>query len=88
MEIDVQQLVDQLLALKILWGTDLHPLYTVGSEKCLDVMFKCSLDLSSSLMESVTWKEVSLDLLGFACCGERNGSCRGSETSLLTSCFR
>lgn len=66
MEIDVQQLADQLLALKILWGTDLHPLYTVGSKKCLDVMFKCSLDLSSSLMESVTWKKVSVDLLGFA----------------------
>lgn len=55
--------------------------------KCLDVMFKCSLDLSSSLMESVTWKEVSLDLLGFACCDERNGNCQGSETSLLASQF-
>lgn len=84
MEIDIQQLVEQLLALKIPWGTDLHPLYKV---KCLDVMFKCFLDLSSSLMEYVTCKEVSLDLLGFACCGERNCNCGGSETSLLTSYF-
>lgn len=85
MEIDVQQLADQLLALKILWGTDLNPLHTVGTRKCIDVKFECSLDLSSSLMESVTWKEVSLDVLDFACCGERNGSCRVSETSVLTS---
>lgn len=29
MEIDIQQFADQVLILKILWGTDLHPLYKV-----------------------------------------------------------